>query len=360
MSKRKNILMGLMIALIALVSCSKKEKETSAEGKSIDVKVQKIVATKIPMVYSFTGKVAAREQATLSTRIMGQVTDVLVEEGDVVKKGDLLLQIRSNDIIAKKQQVEASIAEATAAYTVAEKDYNRVTVLFGKGSATQKELDDITAYKAMSEARLSAAQKMKTEVNEMLQYANIKAPFDGVITDKFIYSGDMANPGMPLLALESHVNFEVVTQIPESELLLCEPGDAVSVVIKSIGLTVHGEIAKVSPSNKNKGPQYEAVIYLHPSADDLKLIRSGMYAKVELNKGEESTLMINKNLLVEKGQLTGIWVVTESNQALLRWVRLGRSVGINVEVLSGLADGETIISSYVGRITDGALLNVTK
>lgn len=360
MINKKNILVGLLIALIAFVSCGKKEKTSAPKADNIDVTVSVVKVTAIPMLYNFTGKVAAREQSTLSTRLMGQITDVFVEEGDVVTKGTLLLKIRSNDIRAKKQQVQASIDEATAANVVAQKDFVRVTTLFEKKSATQKELDDITAYKAMAEARLSAAQKMKSEVNEMMQYANIKAPFDGVITDKFIYSGDMANPGMPLIALESHANFEVITQVPESELLLCEPGDAVNVRIKSGNLLIHGEIAKVSPSNKNKGPQYEAVIYLNPSSNDLLKLRSGMFANVELNKGVTSTIMVDKKLIIKKGQLSGIWTVTASQQAMMRWVRLGRSVGDKVEVLSGLAEGDTLIKSYNGRLINGTSVSIGK
>ena len=95
-------------------------------------------------------------------------------------------------ISAKKAQVDASITEATAAFKNAEKDYNRFTALFKENSASQKEMDDISANYEMSKARLEAANQMKNQVNAQLSYSNIRAPFKGVITGKFINKGDMA------------------------------------------------------------------------------------------------------------------------------------------------------------------------
>lgn len=356
MTKRSKILVGLLLAVIALTACGKKDKQEQVEGEKIPVSIEKIELTEVPQVFEFTGKVSSQQQATLSTRLMGHIVDVLVKEGDAVKKGDLLVKIRNNDILAKQQQVEASIAGATAGYKSASADFERVSTLYNQNSATKKELDDITAHKEMSKARLSAAEKMKAEVNEMMRYASIRAPFNGTITQKFVYAGDMANPGMPLVAIEAPGQFEVVTRIPESDVLKCEVGDKVKVTIKSAGITIDGEITKVSPSNKYTGAQYETIIYLHPSEANLALIRSGMFANVQLQKGSEKAVMVPQELVVERGQLTGIWTVTASNQALLRWVRLGRSVNGMVEVLSGLTGGEIIIVSNQGRLVDGKMV----
>ena len=353
---KSNILIGIVLSAIALTACGKKDTQKPTNSEKIAVTVEKVKLTEVPRAYEFTGNVASQKQAMLSTRLMGQITDVLVKAGDAVQKGDLLVKIRSNDIQAKKQQVEASIAEAEAGYTSAKADYERIASLFKLKSATQKELDDITAHKTMAEARFKAAKKMMAEVDEMMRYAAITAPFDGVITERFVYAGDMANPGMPLVALEAPGQFEVVTRIPESELLLCQVGDKVTVNVKAAGKTMAGEIIKVSPSNKYTGSQYEATVYLKPTGDDLASIRSGMFANVVLYKGSEKAVMVDKNLVVSRGQLNGIWTVTSSQQALLRWVRLGRSVDGKVEVLSGLTGGETIIVSTQNRLVDGKLV----
>ena len=356
MTKRSNILIGLALSVLALTSCGSKEQKTQAEGEKISVSVKTVALTEVPNVYEFTGKVSSQQQATLSTRLMGQVSEVLVKEGDAVKAGDLLVKIRSNDIVAKSQQVDASIAAAEAAYKAASADFERITNLFAQKSATQKELDDITAHKEMTEANLKAAQKMKAEINEMMRYANIRAPFDGTVTEKFVFAGDMANPGMPLVAVEAPAKFEVITRIPESDVLKCEVGDKVNVTIKATGKEIEGSITKVSPSNKYTGPQYEAIVELFASEEDLALIRSGMFANVELEKGSEKAVMIPQDLIVTRGQLSGVWTVTSNDQAMMRWLRLGRTVDGMVEVLSGLSEGEKLITSKGVRFVDGQMV----
>ena len=128
------------------------------------------------------------------------------------------MSINNTDLQAKRAQVNASITEATAAFNNAEKDYNRFKNLFADNSASQKEMDDMTANYEMAKARLEAAKQMKNEINAQFAYSNITAPFSGVVTSKFIEAGDMANPGMPLISIETPGNFEVMAMVPETEI----------------------------------------------------------------------------------------------------------------------------------------------
>ncbi|MCU4154404.1 efflux RND transporter periplasmic adaptor subunit [Carboxylicivirga sp. A043] len=352
----------LSIAALAIAyltqACGGASSQTKSHKQAVKANAQVVELTTVPKKYHYTGTVSSVNQSTLSTRIMGQISQVLVHEGDAVQKGQLLISIRSNDIQAKQKQVEANIIQAEAAYKHAKDDYQRIQALKASNSATQKELDDITVHYEMTRAQLEAAQKAKDEVDEMLSYANIRAPYNGVITQRFVDSGDMANPGMPLLAIEAPGLFEVDAKIPESNIYQLEKGDAVEVMIDACKEPIKGTVARISPSSRFSGSQFDARISLNPNAKQESAIRSGVFANVKHLKGEEKKLLVATSSIVERGQLKGLWTVSQSNQALLRWVRLGKTYGDKIEVLSGLNAGNQVVVSAEGRLYDGAPLQL--
>jgi RND family efflux transporter MFP subunit len=198
--------------------------------------------------------------------MMGYVDKIYVHVGEKVQQGQLLLSINNADISAKLAQVNAGITEATAAFNNAEKDFKRFTNLFRENSASQKELDDITANYNMAKARLEGAREMKNEVNAQLSYINIRAPFNGVVTNKFIKEGDMATPGRPLLEVEAPGTFQVLAMVPESEILKIKMGAEVVVALKTINQKVKGTVTEMSTSAKNTGGQYLVKVALEKTS----------------------------------------------------------------------------------------------
>ena len=182
---------------LLLTSCGSEEKKIVADNSpAINVKINKVTANNNNPFVTASGKIQAENSADLSTRMMGFVNKIHVNVGDNVRKGQLLVSINNTDLQAKRAQVNAGITEVTAAFNNAQKDYNRFKNLFADNSASQKEMDDMTAHFEMAKARLEAANQMKNEVNSQFAYSNIKAPFNGVVTNKNIKVGDMANPGL--------------------------------------------------------------------------------------------------------------------------------------------------------------------
>jgi len=216
----------------------------------------------------------------------------------------------------------------------------------------------MTMQYEMTKSKLSAAQQMKNEIDAQFDYVNLKAPFDGVITNKFIKKGDMANPGMPLIALENPNHFEVIANVPESEIATIKTDNEVKVLIKSINKEVKGTIAAISKSASNTGGQFQIRVNLE---ENLEGIYSGMFATLKLttnNDNQLSALMVDKNAIIKKGDLKGLYVVSQQNTAVLRWVRLGRQVGENIEVLSGISNDEKYIVEHSGKLFNGAKISV--
>ncbi|MCM8570029.1 efflux RND transporter periplasmic adaptor subunit [Gramella jeungdoensis] len=349
----------LLIAGMAslFISCDADKKTTQEKQASIAVSMNSPASEK-GSTLGLNGKIEAVNNAKLSTRMMGYVDKINVEIGDKVRKGQLLVSINNSDLQAKLAQVNAKITEAQAAYNNAEKDYNRFKNLFEENSASQKELDDVTANYEMAKARLEAARQMKNEVQAQFTYVNIRAPFSGVITNKFAEEGDMANPGMPLVAMEAPGAFEVRATVPESEVSSIKEGTEVNVNVKTLDKTIKGVISEVSASAKNTGSQYPVKISLEDTGDE---IRSGMYVSVEVPVKQETAserVLIPSAAVVHRGALTGIYTVSSQNTALLRWLRLGKSYGDQVEVLSGLKADEKYIIDAEGKLYNGAPVNI--
>jgi RND family efflux transporter MFP subunit len=357
---RKNIyIIALSIASLIATSCGEKEAQPVIDNTpAVPVTVQAVTDNTDTPFLAVSGKVQAANSAQLSTRMMGFVNDVPVNVGDKVTKGQLLVAINNADLQAKKAQVNAGITEATAAFNNAQKDYNRFKALFAENSASQKELDDMTANFEMAKARLEGAQQMKNEVNAQFAYTNITAPFNGVVTSKNITKGDMANPGQPLISIEAPGDFEVMAMVPETEISQIKTGTLVNVMISSINKTLSGSVKEVSTSAQQTGGQYLVKINLDASKEP---VLSGMFATVAFpveKKATNRSVLIPTAALVTNGQLSGIYTVSEENTAMLRWLRLGRTLGDQVEVLSGLNAGESYILTSNGKLFNGAKVSI--
>lgn len=343
----------LTLAILTM-SCGNKENTIVVDNSApVAVKISKVQSNNNKLFITASGKIQAQNSAELSTRMMGFVTNVHVNVGDKVTKGQLLVSINNTDLQAKRAQVNASITEATAAFNNAQKDYNRFQNLFADQSASQKELDDMTANFEMAKARLEAVNQMKNEVNAQFLYSNISAPFNGVVTSKNIEVGDMANPGMPLISVETPGSFEVIAMVPETQISQIKNGVQVNVSIKAIDNIIKGKVVEVSTSAKHTGGQYLVKIALDKTEVH---ILSGMFATVQFpidKQAKAEMVLIPQDAIITNGQLSGIYTVSQSNTALLRWLRLGRTFGNQVEVLSGLTADEAYIVSAEGKLFNG-------
>ncbi|WP_033957962.1 efflux RND transporter periplasmic adaptor subunit [Psychroserpens jangbogonensis] len=349
----------IISAAFLLASCGSEDKKSIEDNSpAIGVKVNQVETNGNSPFLSVSGKIQATNSADLSTRMMGYVNNVHVNVGDKVQKGQLLVSINNTDLQAKRAQVNAGITEATAAFNNAQKDYNRFKNLLADNSASQKEMDDMTANFEMAKARLESANQMKNEVSAQFAYSNITAPFSGTITSKNVKAGNMANPGIPLISIETPGDFEVMAMVPETEILEIIKGTSVSVLVKSINKAIQGEVAEVSISAKNTGGQYLVKIDLDKTNAN---ILSGMFTTVQfpvMRKGKSEITLIPTEAIVTNGQLSGVYTVSQSNTAILRWLRLGRSYGNQVQVLSGLNANESYIVSADGKLYNGAKITI--
>jgi len=359
MKLRKFIYALPLTAILTSCGGSNKEKETGPTT-AITVSIAKAGISVDNNLMDVSGQLVASQSAAISTRIMGYITQLPVKIGDNVKAGQLLFAVKSTDIQAKDGQVAAAIAQAEAALANAKKDYERFVVLRQQNSATDKELENVTLqYRAM-QAQVQAAHQMRNEVNANLAYANVTAPFSGTITQKLMEAGSLASPGMPVLMLESSGALQANIMLTDEQVQLVRKGMSVTVQATVSDAaqstkTVAGKIVEISQSSVGTGGQYLVKIDLSSHEGLL----SGMYIHVQIpvngkNIHTEGPIRIPVQSLVKQGDLTGVYTIVADNKALLRWLRTGAVSNGQIEVLSGLSNGETYISQSNSRLYNGA------
>lgn len=353
--------LGVFSAIIGLSSCSSSSKETSAKAdKAVSVSIGLPSLSQNGNI-QLSGKLESENTANISTRMMGYISSIKVKIGQHVSKGQLLATISSQDILAKKAQANAMIASAEAAYKNAAKDYERFQNLYKQHSVSEKELENVNLQYVGAKSNLESAKQMLNEVNAMLNYTHITAPFAGVVTQKLADEGSMANPGMPLLIIEQNGNLLVNATVSESDVSSLKKGDAAQIQIKSTGKVIQGKVVELSPSSQASGGQY--VLKISIPTSEQKGLLSGMYvnaliASKSASNTASSNIKVPVSSIINRDQLTGLYVVSDKNTASLRWVRLGKISGSEVEVISGLNANERYVIKADGKLYNGVPVSI--
>jgi len=372
----------LFSILIFLAGCGDKiEPGTTkrANKKVVKVSVAVVREVKQPFIYEAVGTVEARTSSTLSSKLMGTVTSVHVREGDVVKSGDLLVVIDKRQVTAELRKAEATFAEAKraeasarsaqasakAGFEFAKATYNRYLKLREEESASRQEFDKNEALYRQAEASFSQAVAMVDAARHRVQQAQaavavatvekkdawVRAPYDGKVTAKMIDVGDLASPGTPLINLEKQGVYCVVFVLPEKHFPSVYLKQKVKVKTPSLQeKTLEGVIDRIDPSTDRKSRSFRVRAMLPED----NAVRSGMFAKVEIPVGEVGKLMIPSTAVKYEGQLTGIYLIDAYQIAHFRLIRVGKTFGDKIEVVSGLKDGDAYIVIPPPDMEDGA------
>ena len=360
-SQKTLAITSLFAFTILLGSCSGDHQENDVKQETpISVTVA-VAGNQINNLIQASGQIESKESAVISTRIMGFITGIKVKAGDKVQKGQLLATISNADILAKRAQAQAMIAEAEAAMKDAQKDYERYEALYKQQSASAKEFENITLYYNSVKAKVEAARQMKNEADAMLTYTNLVAPFSGVVTQIMADEGSMANPGMPILVVEQNGVFQVTASVTESDIDKVKASADAEVIIKSNGRKIKGKVLEVSPSSQFSGGQYILKVSIPES--DRDGLYSGMYVSVSIQgkakaQSSEGITLVPTSALIYRDQLVGLYTISESKTAILRWVRLGKAHGDQTEILSGLSANENFILQAEGKLYNGAPVQV--
>jgi RND family efflux transporter MFP subunit len=297
----------------------------------------------IDSVVTAAGALISKNTSVLSSKVMGRVVHLGVQEGDQVAAGKLLMKIDSGEITAQAIQ-------AQAAYHNAKLQYDRIRSLYDAKASTQMEMDQATLGLENAQAGLQAAKAMES-------YTIITAPISGQIVEKRINVGEMALPGQPLIKIEDNKNLRLEVTVKEQDILFIQPGNPVKVRIDAMpGTEISGKVSQVVQASDVRTHSFIVKIEIPAS----KGLITGMYGKAFFTIGKHEAILIPKIAVVEMSGISGVYVVSADRGAIFQMIQVGEEHGNFVEVVSGLKKGDRVISDkHLGRI-DGKKVVVAK
>ncbi len=306
------------------------------EQQPIKVTTVTMQPRNIDAVVSAAGALTSKNVSVLSSKIMGKVIALPVNEGDYVRRGKLLVRIESGEISAQAYQAEA-------AYNNAKLQYDRIKSLWNENAATQMEMDQATLGLESAKAGLNAAKAMES-------YTTISAPIDGQLVEKKINLGEMTLPGQPILKIEDNRNLRLEATIKEQDLRYIHPGKAVTVEIDALpGKEIKARVAQVVPAADLRTHSF--VVKIDVPAD--KGLITGMYGKAIFSTGTREAILVPKSALVNLSGITGVYLLSSGGSAVFQMVQLGEARGENVEALTGLKAGDKVIVDRQEARLDG-------
>jgi len=339
---RRTTRSGLIIlALVLATGCGHRESAEPRGAAPVPVGVQALTTVLEPATVEAVGSLQAVREATLSSKVMGNVTGILRHAGDAVRQGETLLTIDARDVTGQIAQAEGAMAQAKAAEALAETNFHRYEQLQARGSASPAELDQARYQYDTARGAVEQAEGAVAAARSYQSYAVIPAPFSGRVVDQLCQVGDMAAPGHPLMKMEDPMRLRLFASLEASRADAAVPGTSVAVRLPSLADKVcRGVIVEVVPEADPATRTLLVKIDLEPDP----ALRSGLFARAQLASGQRPVLRVPRSAVIRRGGITGVFVAS-SGRAAYRMVVLADESGDAPEVLSGLAAGDSVITA---------------
>lgn len=356
-------------------------KSAAALAAPVPVEALTLAPVALPELYEASGTVHARVTSILSARTMGNLREVRVQAGDSVKAGQVLAVIDSRDADTGLRQAEAAVREAEdarpesdsavasakAQLDLAASTHARMKSLFDDKSITAQEYDEVRAKLRMAEAGHQMALARRRQLDSKIRqageavaqaklqkgYAEIVAPFNGIVIERKAEPGMLAAPGTPVLVVEQSGVYRLEAAVEESRLGQIRSGVAVAVRLDAFDKDIAARVAEIVPALDPGSRSFTVKIDL-PGQPGL---RSGMYGRALFHFGERQALAVPLSAVVREGQLAKVYVI-DGGTARARLVTTGASDAARTEIQSGLAAGDRIAARVPPGLTDGSRVEV--
>ena len=350
---RKFIISCLLTAIVlfAVLTTGCKgnpEKEADLRREVSGITVTPVSLSNVDEVYEATGTVRSDSTSVVASRVMGVVTSFLVREGDTVKAGQVLLIIDSREAVQRVQAAEMAVASAKQNKLLAETTWRRYKNIYDEKALSRQEMDQIETQKKVAESEYERTVAMAREAGTYLSFSKVTAPVSGRVTEKRIEAGSMASPGMPLLVIESGGGSYIEASIDAGLGNKVKTGMMVEAVVETISQPLSGTVREVFPAIDPQSRTFTIKV----SLKDVRP-RSGLFARIRIPVGRKQVILVPNQAIVQKGQLTGVYVVDGNDIVIYRLVRAGSATFHGTEILSGLKVNDRVVMSGIERVMDG-------
>ena len=341
----KTIFKTMIVAVAAFmaVACGNNASKENSQNVVVEehpsVKVAQVFVQKVPQEAVYTSTVQAYVKNNIVPQTAGRITKINVEIGDRVKKGQVLAEIDK----AQLQQAQLQLHNA-------EVELERLRTLYNAGGLSKSDLDAI-------ELQYNVA---KTQVDNLIENTTLLSPIDGVITARNYDAGDMYAMSAPIFTVEQIKPVKLLVAVSESDYSKVKKGDRVTITAEAFpDLTFDGKIDRIYPTIDPTTRTFNVEVIV---SNNYSTLRPGMFARVKINFGENDSVVI-PDVAVVKQQGSGerfVYVLNADGTVTYQKIELGRRMGTEYEVLSGLVDGATVVTGGQIRLKDGIKVTVNE
>ncbi|NLZ17650.1 MAG: efflux RND transporter periplasmic adaptor subunit [Desulfobulbaceae bacterium] len=333
----------LVVAMACCASATQAQPPpaTTMQPAAVAVRISPVRSVDTMWSIQVPGTVEAVQRSTIAARIGATVADVPVKLGTAVEKGEVLVRLQAAELNARAAQARAQLEQVR-------RNLARDSRLQAQGAATAEAVRSLRDQERIAVAALAEAEAM-------LAYTVITAPYAGVISKKMVNTGDLASPGMVLLELENATALQVRAQAPEETLSRLQIDTMLPVLLPGTGEELSARLVEIAPA-ANPAARSATVILALVNAD---FMRSGQYVQVHLPGTGSQSLVVPAAAVSRWGQMERVFVL-EENRARLRLVRTGArddhrdsTFGDNIEIITGLDEGEQVIISDPAQLVHG-------
>lgn len=308
-----------------------------------------------PQVLSANGNIAAWQEAVIGAETSNyRLTEVRVNVGDVVRKGQLLAQIADDSVAAELAQTKAMEAEAAAQLAEAKANADRARSLQPTGVLSGQQINQILTAEQTAAARL-ASVRAKVKVDALrLAHTRVLAPDDGVISARNATVGSLAQPGQELFRLIRGNRLEWRAEVTANELARLKPGQR-SFVIAPTGERIEGKVRMVAPT---VDPQSRTALVYVDLPTTQTALRAGMFARGEFELGRSHALTLPQTAVLLREGFAYVFVLGAEERVLQKKVTLGRRQADRIEILNGLEADTRVVATGAGFLSDGDKVQV--
>jgi RND family efflux transporter MFP subunit len=310
---------------------------TSAREDTPPGIVAEVRLVRLPVIETAAGTIRPVHEANVGARLLACVVEINLKAGQVVNAGDVLVRLDDMDLRARRRQAEAVLHAAEAARAQAEADANRSANLVKTNAVSRQEHDRAGTALKSAQAELNRAKESLNEIQATLEWATIRSPIRGIVIDKKVDVGDTVTPGQMLVTLFDPTRMQLIASVRESLAHRLRVGQPIEVQIESVNKLCIGTISEIVPEAESSSRAFQVKV-TGPCPEG---VYSGMFGRILIPLDEQQVLVIPREAVQSVGQLDLVNVAMRGAVSR-RAVRLGRTIGQDVEVLSGLREGEQV------------------
>ncbi|WP_417435495.1 efflux RND transporter periplasmic adaptor subunit [Hoeflea sp.] len=342
--------MRLSIVLVSLALAFPANAGNSVEpaGPARPV-VSVLVDPQVGISQSYTGTVVARTQTALGFPMIGTVSARPVNTGDLVRKGDVLARLDTEDLNADLRTADAGVTVAEAQLRSATDARDRAKTLAERGVGSATRLEDAERALVSAQARLEQARASQARALDIMELATLTAPYDGVVTATFAEPGATLTAGQTILQLSAIGEREIVIDVSETEASLSAQGDRFTAsLLAAESIKVDAVLTRIDPVAERATRTYR----LHLAIEDAPAeFRLGSLVKVLPAGGEDADILLPKSALLDP---PAVWVVDRStNTVSLRPVTVFETAGEFVVITTGLSAGDEVVTRGIHSLEKG-------